>query len=262
MGAFVALLLLLLSCRTAEAGFVNLTWDRNPEPDVIGYIVLFGTSSGIYTRSINVGNATAWTISGLNDEQQYYFVVQAYTMDGLTGEFSNEVSATVLPVVGAQLVSPVSGSTLTGRTSEFSWTSGGDGSTYRLTVGTTLGGADIFDSGITTSLSVTATRLPTNCGAVYVRLWTLSNGQSVSTDYSYLTTAITLIVPAAIVNAGGTIIVTVSNAPGNPTDWVGLYVPGADDTAFLTRAYLNGALTPPAAGESDATLGLAAPLIL
>jgi hypothetical protein len=66
--AFVALLL-LLSCRPVAAGSVILTWDRNVEPDVVGYLLLSGAWSGTYTSSVNVGNTTTWTVSGLEDGQ-------------------------------------------------------------------------------------------------------------------------------------------------------------------------------------------------
>jgi hypothetical protein len=59
--------------------------------------------------------------------------------------------------------------------------------------------------------------------------------------------------------AGSVAAVTVAGAPGNATDWIGLYAAGAADTAYLQWRYLNGALTPPPTGTSDASLSFLMP---
>ena len=57
---------------------VKLAWDPSPDPDVVGYLVSWGTGEGQYTTSVDVGTRTDWTISGLDAIQRYYFTVQAY----------------------------------------------------------------------------------------------------------------------------------------------------------------------------------------
>jgi hypothetical protein len=72
-------------------------------------------------------------------------------------------------------------------------------------------------------------------------------------------------VPPAVVAAattlalGDVITVVVSNGPGNPADWVGLYSTGSSDSAYLARKFLNGSNTPPATGLTGATLSFSAP---
>lgn len=70
----------------------------------------------------------------------------------------------------------------------------------------------------------------------------------------------TLTVPASA-EEGDTVPVEVTNGPGNPTDWVGLYRAGASDLDHLDWKYLNGGRTAPAAGLTEATVsfGLFAP---
>src|SRR5215472_15516471 len=65
----------------------------------------------------------------------------------------------------------------------------------------------------------------------------------------------------AVVAPGASIAVAVANGPGNPTDWVGLYVVGAPDnsTNFLSWVYLNGTQTAPSTGVKSATVTMAAP---
>ena len=72
---------------------VTVAWDEsNPVPD--GYILYWGTSSGNYPDSHDVGNATQYTIPGLQDGLTYYFAVKAYD-DGNLSAFSQEISHTV-----------------------------------------------------------------------------------------------------------------------------------------------------------------------
>ena len=47
---------------------ITLEWDPNTEPDIGGYIVHYGTESGIYDYSLDVGNFTSAVISGLDDD--------------------------------------------------------------------------------------------------------------------------------------------------------------------------------------------------
>lgn len=50
------------------AGTVTLAWDPNPEPDIVGYDVWYGTASGRYDQSVDVGNSTTATISNLTTQ--------------------------------------------------------------------------------------------------------------------------------------------------------------------------------------------------
>ncbi len=73
---------------------VSLAWDANTEPDLAGYQIRYGNTSGNYTRMINVGNATSCTVSDLIANTTYYFVVIAYDQAGNVSQPSNEVEIT------------------------------------------------------------------------------------------------------------------------------------------------------------------------
>jgi subtilisin family serine protease len=63
-----------------------------------------------------------------------------------------------------------------------------------------------------------------------------------------------------VANVGQGITATVANGPGNATDWVGLFLVGAADSAHEGRwAYLNGTKTAPTAGLASAALPFTLP---
>jgi len=90
--SFVALLIILpLSPKSAYPAQTTLVWDPVIHPDVAGYMVYYGTSSGDYDVSLDVGNWTSVTIAGLDGSETYYFAATAYSTYGEESAFSNEV---------------------------------------------------------------------------------------------------------------------------------------------------------------------------
>lgn len=86
LGLCSIIVLCLLGLR-AEAA--TATWDPNPEPDVLGYVLAYGTESGVYTTEINVGNVLSYEFFS-PPGYRYYLVVRAYSAMGV-GPNSNEV---------------------------------------------------------------------------------------------------------------------------------------------------------------------------
>jgi N-acetylmuramoyl-L-alanine amidase len=84
---------------TARADTVSLAWDLSPDSAVIGYKLLYGTSPGGYSTTVDVGNRTTYTLPGLVDGQRYYFAVKAYTFDSYESAASNEVSTIAVGLV-------------------------------------------------------------------------------------------------------------------------------------------------------------------
>jgi fibronectin type 3 domain-containing protein len=83
------------AAETAPLRSVILTWDPNPEPDIAGYRLRYGTSSGAYAQTLDVANTTTTTLTNLDRNTAYFMVVSAYNTAGLEGPPSDE--ATVLP---------------------------------------------------------------------------------------------------------------------------------------------------------------------
>ena len=69
---------------------LTLAWIANTEPDLAGYKVYYGTSSGNYSNCLDVGNTTQYTIIDLNQRTTYYFAVTAYNISDNESDYSEE----------------------------------------------------------------------------------------------------------------------------------------------------------------------------
>ncbi|MFV1995363.1 MAG: immunoglobulin-like domain-containing protein, partial [Verrucomicrobiales bacterium] len=74
---------------------VTLAWDANPEPDIAGYRLSYGTQSATYTETIDVGNSLTATVPNLGVGITYYFAVTAYNTANLESAPSEEISYTI-----------------------------------------------------------------------------------------------------------------------------------------------------------------------
>ena len=78
-----------------SAQSVTLAWDPSTDASVTGYMVRYGTISGIYPSAVNVGNVTTTTVGGLTPGGTYFAIVEAYNADGVFSDPSNIVSFVV-----------------------------------------------------------------------------------------------------------------------------------------------------------------------
>ena len=78
------------------AANANLAWNASSSSNVGGYIMSYGQSSGNYSSSIDVGNATTYNLSGLLAGSTYYFAVRTYDSTKTDqSAYSNEVTLTI-----------------------------------------------------------------------------------------------------------------------------------------------------------------------
>jgi hypothetical protein len=105
----LAVVLLLLFLTTAYALDITLAWDENKESDLAGYRIYYkkgshgppykgtGALQGdspieIPLESLENPRAPQFAISGLSDDDVWYFVATAYNGQGLESDYSNFVS--------------------------------------------------------------------------------------------------------------------------------------------------------------------------
>ncbi len=78
----------------AGNGLINFSWSANKEPDLDGYRLYLGTSSGNYSQNIDVGKVTTYMQSSLINGQTYYAALSAYDENDNESSLSSEVFAT------------------------------------------------------------------------------------------------------------------------------------------------------------------------
>ncbi len=83
---------LAATSQTAAAAGVSLAWNANPETNITGYRVSYGTTSGVYPNVVNVGTSPTTSISGLTEGTTYYFAVAAVNQDSLQSPLSSPIS--------------------------------------------------------------------------------------------------------------------------------------------------------------------------
>lgn len=79
------------SIASVDAQTMTLRWDPNPG-SVLGYRVSWGTSSGQYPGTVDVGNQTSFQFEGPTPPTIYYFIVTAYDSAGNQSAPSAEVN--------------------------------------------------------------------------------------------------------------------------------------------------------------------------
>ncbi len=82
---------LIISPATSPTSRATLAWNAVTGTPITGYRLYVGEAPNNYTRTINVGNVTSSTVSGLTVGRMYYFAVTAYNSAGESAR-SNMVS--------------------------------------------------------------------------------------------------------------------------------------------------------------------------
>jgi hypothetical protein len=198
----------VLACSSTLAA-QTLMWNANPEPDLAGYIVQYGTTSGSPSTSLDVGRVTSRTFTGLQAGTTYYFRVVAYNTARQNSVPSTQVSYTVpaTPSTTPAITSftPTSGPTTGGTVITITGANFATGATVRI------GG--VAATGVT-RVSSTQLRATSPAGTAGARsvLVTNSNGQSATAAAQFTYTApsggptITSVSPSSGPTAGGTTI--------------------------------------------------------
>ena len=145
-----ALILLLVAAARVDAASITLAWDPVPDPTVTGYLLFYGTTSGVYTSEIDVGNHAQYCILSISPGT-YYFVVEAYSATG-----TSSPSAEVMGVVRERFLPATTASNFSGGTSTdlavwhpatggWTWVSSKTGLTTSGASGTVWGSATLGD---------------------------------------------------------------------------------------------------------------------
>ncbi len=167
------------------ANSVQFKWSA--DASATAYWIDIGSTAGSNNvwSSGNLGNVFATTDFNVPANGKTIYA----TLYSLVGGQWKSTSCTYTEALGAVVQSPSPGSTLSGGSATFSWSAAGTGFTsYELTVGSTYGGAQYYNSGTLSGLTTTATGLPTSGSTmVYVTLYSFNtnNGTQLQNYYYY-----------------------------------------------------------------------------
>jgi hypothetical protein len=77
-----------------DGNSLKLQWIVLPEGDVSGFNIYYGTTSGVYTDTVHIGNVLEHVQSGLTEGQTYFLAIAAHNALGKAGDPSAEVLGT------------------------------------------------------------------------------------------------------------------------------------------------------------------------
>jgi hypothetical protein len=75
-------------------GAIGVWWTLNVEPDMAGYKIYSGTSSGVYDNVIDVGLINNYMLTALTNGKQYFACITSYDTEGNESLKSKEIFAT------------------------------------------------------------------------------------------------------------------------------------------------------------------------
>ncbi len=170
----------------ATLGSESVSFEWSEGVGATQYWLKVGTAVGggnLYSQSQGMGQSV--TIDTLPTNGQPVFV---RLMSRIAGVYQVRdyvyTAATIVPAA-AEMTSPAAGTMLSSSVVTFAWSTGTNVARYKLTIGTTLGGYNLYNGSTTTDTSVTVANLPTDGRVVYVRLWSLIGTAWQKRNYTY-----------------------------------------------------------------------------
>jgi hypothetical protein len=193
-----------VAASTLPGSSVTFTWSAGQ--NVAEYWLSVGSSVG-GTQFYDGTQALALsrTVSGLPTNGSTVWV-RLWSRVG-TGWLSTDMSYTAATLANraAQMQTPAPSSVLAGTSVTFTWDAGVGVTQYWLSVGTTLGGTQIYDGSQGLGLSRTVSGLPSNGSTVYVRLFSrMPTWQHV--DYTYTASSVVVVAPRVVSPVDGALL--------------------------------------------------------
>ena len=173
----------LVAPKSLLAGSLLLSWDPIQDNRLSGYKIKYGTVSGSYALSVDVGNKTSHTLQGLTDGTRYYLVIVGYDANRVEGYASAETPGWVLAV------SAISTNSLTTNSAVVSWqTNKPADSQVEYGTTTVYGAMTTLDSTRVASHSQTLTNLqPATTYQFRVRSRDEGGSSMVSSNFTFTT---------------------------------------------------------------------------
>ena len=158
-----ALIYLSLLPIAAHSAQITLVWDANPDPNLSGYKLYYGSSSRNYSGVIDVGNKTSYALN-VQDSSTVYFAATDYNSSGIESAQSNEVTYTPpaacaygISAASTSLGSPsVSGTVSVTASSGCTWTAVSNSSWVIITSNSSAAGNGAVNYSVSANSATTA----------------------------------------------------------------------------------------------------------
>lgn len=167
---------------------ITFTWGNGA--GVTNYYLWIGTAEGSSNlKNVTLGpGSTSYVATGLPTNGTALYV-RLYSRINGVNQYNSYVY-TAANHAKAAIIDPADGGILPGSTATFTWAGGAGVTNYYLWIGTTDGSNNLLNVRLSPSVSsYTVTGLPTNGGALYVRLYSLINGVYQYNSYTYVEAA-------------------------------------------------------------------------
>ncbi len=168
----------------------SVTFSWSPGNTATHFQLYLGTTGVGSSNLYNSGSVTVTseTVSDLPSNGQPVYARLYWLINGVwsSADYTYKATGTTTPAV---LTTPTPGSTLTGTSAAFSWSTGNAATHFQLFLGSTgVGSSNLYNSGSVTVTSETVSDLPSNGQPVYARLYWYISGTWYSADYTYTAT--------------------------------------------------------------------------
>ncbi|HEY4706378.1 MAG TPA: CFI-box-CTERM domain-containing protein [Thermodesulfobacteriota bacterium] len=194
---FAAISAVMLVPGAGWAGEAALAWaapgtntNGSTLTDLSGYKVHYGTQTGVYSKTVDVGNATTYKVQGLS-AGTWYFAVTAFNSAGRESPYSNEAAKTIVSDVTAPAVSGVYASSITTSSVKINWMTS-EPATSQVEYGMTssLGYSTTADTAYLTAHTQSISGLaPSTTYYFRVRSADESGNAAVSANFTFITAA-------------------------------------------------------------------------
>ena len=168
---------------TLKSGTVTLSWSAALQ--ATQYNLWIGSAPDTYDLYAGTeGNYLSRTVTLPTDGRTIYVKLWSMVNGAWQSNQYAYTAAGLAAMAKASLVSPVSGTVLSGSQVAFNWNAGAGVSQYAIWIGSTPDSYDLCAKSLGTALFQTVT-LPADGRAIYVKLWSMINGTWQSTPYTF-----------------------------------------------------------------------------
>jgi hypothetical protein len=170
---------------TLPGASASFAWTASGSPGTNYRLYLGSVAGGSDLYNSGQVTTTSANVTALPTNGLPIYATLGTLINGTWRSNSYTYSASAAPARSV-LLSPATGSTLTSASATFTWSAGSAVTLYQFTLGSTLGGNDLYSSGQVTATSVNVTGLPTTGSPIYATLSSLVNGGWLSNTYTYM----------------------------------------------------------------------------